>query len=438
MQENPKSPGQSRCRISLFLVSALDFSSACPIVSPPHHRIRLILCSAAIFLAALGIRMLYWHDSFGNASAYSPLDGQVVYFHLDEARRILGSGGVLFPNGGWDRGDARMIAHPPAYAILMAALYRLNAGSGSKARVEPLAQPLRWIQILLDSTAAIIVFWIAAELLSWAPALIAGLLVSISPHLAYYSLLLSPDSLAVVPILAAVYLLIKNLRNPRLVTGAAVGLMIGLSCWLRSNALLLAPWLTFVTFLFLDRHRRLRHALVILAAYVLAVAPLTVRNWVVYQRVIPLSIGSGITLIEGIADYDCNNCFALPRTDLEVEEMDAEWHARPDYAGNLWMPDGIERDRARFARGLAIARSNPIWFLGLMARRMGFMLRYNDFDAQDTVFTTVAPTISEPAFHKQPDLPNTVEVGAARFSWTHYPRILIGAVQRKAFKTWTM
>jgi hypothetical protein len=353
---------------------------------------------------------LYWHDSLGYQGSYSPLNGQVVYFHLDETRRILGNGGVLFPSGGWDRGDARMVAHPPGYAILMAALHRLSASSGSKVRVELLAEPLRWIQILLDSTAAVIVFWIAAELLSWVPALIAGLLVAVSPHLAYYSLLLSPDSLAVLPILVAVYLLARNVRRPRLSTAAAVGLMIGVSCWLRSNALLLAPWLSFLTFLLIDRNRRLRHALVLLAAYILVMAPLTFRNWIVYQRLIPLSIGSGITLVEGIADYDSDNHFGLPRTDLEVQDMDAEWHGRLDYAKSLWTPDGIERDRDRFARGLAIARSNPAWFLGLMARRMGFMLRYNDLAPQDTSFTTIAPTISEwPACMRQPDVPRTLE-----------------------------
>jgi len=103
------------------------------------------------------------------------------------------------------------------------------------------------------------------------------------------------------------------------------------------------------------------------------------------------------------------------------------------------MPDGIERDRARFARGLAIARSNPIWFLGLMVRRMDFMLRYNDFAAQDTVFTTVAPTISGwPACRGQPHLPNTVEVEPPQSLSSRYPRIVIGALQRKIFKTWTM
>jgi hypothetical protein len=439
MPENPKRSGQLRDRMSSFLGSGLELSSPGTIGSPRRRRIGLLLCSATIFLSALGVRLLYWHDSFSDESGYSSLNGQVVYFHLDEARRILGGGGVLFPRGEFDKGDARMVVHPPGYAILMAALQCLKASSTPKVRVELVADPLRWIQIVLDSVAAVIVFWISAEMAGWVPALIAGLLVALSPHLAYYSLFLSPDSLAVVPILAAVYLFARNVRRPRLATSAAVGLMIGVSCWLRSNALLLAPWLSVITFLLLDRSRRLRYAVVVLAGCVLVVAPLTFRNWVVYRRVIPLSIGSGITLVEGIADYDSNNRFGLPRTDLEVEEMDVEWHHRPDYAANLWVPDGIERDHDRFERGLAIVRSNPIWFGGLMVRRMNFMLRYNDFSTQTTVFTTIAPTVSgTPASRGQPNLPDRVDVGRPEALWTQYYRIIIGSLQRKIFKTWTM
>lgn len=61
----------------------------------------------------------------------------------------------------------------------------------------------------------------------------------------------------------------------------------------------------------------------------------------------------------------------------------------------IFQNDGIERDRARFARGLQVVRSNPIWFLGIMVRRAAFMLRYNDSGANDWPFyTAIVPTIS--------------------------------------------
>jgi hypothetical protein len=120
----------------------------------------------------------------------------------------------------------------------------------------------------------------------------------------------------------------------------------------------------------------------------------------VYGRIIPLSIGAGITFIEGIADYDIANRFGLPQSDDQVPVKDAEWHNRPDYEGNLWVPDGVERDRYRFTRGVEAVRSDPTWFLGVMVRRAGFMLRYNDNGESRWPFgTALVPVVSaEPPF----------------------------------------
>src|SRR5262249_30407303 len=94
-------------------------------------------------------------------------------------------------------------------------------------------------------------------------------------------------------------------------------------------------------------------------------------------RFVPLSLGAGITMVEGIADYDASGRFGMPATDAEVKHKDSEWHARPDYDSNVWVPDGVDRDRARLTRAAAIVRSNPIWFAGVMCSRGASMLRYN-------------------------------------------------------------
>jgi hypothetical protein len=55
--------------------------------------------------------------------------------------------------------------------------------------------------------------------------------------------------------------------------------------------------------------------------------------------------------------------------------MEAEEAGRPEYAASLFTPDGIERDRQRTRRALAVIRENPVWFAGVMLRRAGSMLR---------------------------------------------------------------
>src|SRR5205085_8643670 len=143
----------------------------------------------------------------------------------------------------------------------------------------------------------------------------------------------------------------------------------GLSCWLRANALLLAPFMALaVPFLF-ARGTRVRASLALVAGALVAIAPLTVRNAVVFEHFIPVSLGAGQTLVEGIGDYDTERRFGLPDTDVELQRQEAEAKARPEYASSFFTPDGIERDRERTRRALSVIGSHPFWFASVMARR---------------------------------------------------------------------
>jgi hypothetical protein len=107
----------------------------------------------------------------------------------------------------------------------------------------------------------------------------------------------------------------------------------------------------------------------------LLIAPLTIRNAVVFGKFIPVSLGAGQTLIEGLADYNTDGNLGLPQTDIELIRQEAEAANRPDYASSLFSPDGIARDRARITRGLTVIRAHPIWFFGVMIQRATSMLR---------------------------------------------------------------
>lgn len=377
-------------------------------------RRRLVLVCTILFLLATAVRLLYWQDS--NAHILRDemaLHGMTTQYR-DQTTLMRELGGVLFPSAAVDPSDARMVAHPPGYSILIAAMLRLF-GEDEK--------PLRLMQVLVDAAAAVLVVLIAARLLPFAVAIIAGTLAALSPHFAYYSILLVPDSLSAIPILLAVYLVIWASKRPRLISVIAAGALIGVSCWLRSNALLLAPFLALAVWVLFERTRRLRYSLALIGATILVIAPITIRNWMIYRTLIPISVGAGIILAEGIADYDKDGRFGLPLTDAETLDKEAEWFGRPEYARSLWTPDGVDRDRARFARGLAVVTENPGWFLTVMLRRMGFMLRYNDFGRQNSLYnTTLAPTISPtPGFGHGLAIPE----GAGPI-WTASAPILIG------------
>src|SRR5262249_57047351 len=74
---------------------------------------RLALICSAIFLTALGVRLLYWQDTASEMSAQDTLSRNMARQYRREARRILDEGTILFPREQIDPGDARLIIHPP-------------------------------------------------------------------------------------------------------------------------------------------------------------------------------------------------------------------------------------------------------------------------------------------------------------------------------------
>jgi len=327
------------------------------------------LMCVTIFSLAIRVRMLHWQDNNVQITRSTTSLMGVFNRYRKETDRILAEGSIVFPREQPAPGDARMLAHPPGYSILMA---------GIKWASSRVYEGLWLIQILADGLSAILIFLLGSKLFRRRIGFIAGMLVAISPQLAYYCLLLTPDSLAVLPVLASMYLLVLAVKRPRPSLLIGAGALIGLSCWLGANAMGLVFFLALLVPVLFEPGKRIRYATALVGAALIVIAPITLRNWIAYHRVIPISIQAGLSLAEGIGDYDQEGKLGMPRSDQEARVKDAEWSGRPEYTSSLWFPDGIERDRVRLSRGLAVVRSRPVWFLGVMFRRVAFMLRYND------------------------------------------------------------
>lgn len=234
---------------------------------------------------------------------------------------------------------------------------------------------VQFLQIACDALAAVVILLIAVEMFPLGVGIIAGGLSAFSPQFAWNSVLLLPDTLAVLPLLLAVYFLVRAMKKQNLIAVVVAGALVGLSCWLRANALLMAPFLAVLTLILFPKERRLRNTAAFLLGAIFVIAPMTIRNWVVFGHFIPVSLGAGQTMLEGIADYDPTRRFGIPDTDMAIMKMEAEQYNRPDYYSTLFAPDGIKRERMRLARGFGVMRDNPVWFTGVMARRAGSMLR---------------------------------------------------------------
>jgi len=324
---------------------------------------RRLIILALVFLIALGVRLLNWHDA-GNDALAVQSSVALNYKHLAELLRTNGLSSLYDKSSTTSNPD--LLGHPPGYPILLSVIYSIAGESAGATQL---------LQITLDSVSVVIIMLIAFELVPAPVGLIGGLMAAFAPQFSWNSLTLLPDSLSSLPILLALLLIARSLKKPTWLSLLLAGALIGVSVWLRANALLLAPFVALIFLFSSRRERRLPAALALVAGALLVIAPLTIRNALVFGKFIPVSLGAGQTLLEGLADYNSDGSLGLPATDQELLRGEADTFQRPDYANSLFTPDGVARDRARVARGVAVIRTHPIWFFGVMLRRAASMLR---------------------------------------------------------------
>jgi hypothetical protein len=340
-----------------------------PSPSPRARR----LCLAGVFLAGFAVRSFYAVDLA--PTMYSHLqEGTRMAGRYDEsALAILRGDGILFPAFP-DPADTGRLARPPGYALFLATVY---AALGRSFFVVQL------VQNLLGAAAPVLVLLIGERLVGWRAGLIAGGLAALSSHLAYTTNLILADALCPLPLLGGLLLLLPREEAPAesarraLLRVAAAGALMGVGVWLRPNVLLLGPFAAgFVLLLVRPLRPALAQAAVLTLAFVAAVSPITLRNWVIYGELVPVSINGGITLLQGVADAGGRRFGVRPRDKLVIEE-EAAYYGDERLAEWWAAPDGIRRDRERYREAMREIRARPFWYAGAMLRRMGDMLSYH-------------------------------------------------------------
>src|ERR1700736_4875775 len=153
---------------------------------------RTVIC-LLIFLTAFGVRLLSWHDTrleVGKVQTAVSTDYQRV------AQLLRQGGFASFLSSSSPLSDLNTLGHPPGYSILMAAIFSVCGESNTT---------IQFVQMVCDALSAVVIFLLVADLLPSRAATIAGMLAALSPQFAWNSVLLLPDSLAVLPILLAIY-----------------------------------------------------------------------------------------------------------------------------------------------------------------------------------------------------------------------------------------
>jgi 4-amino-4-deoxy-L-arabinose transferase-like glycosyltransferase len=329
------------------------------------RRVRLV-AGLLLFAVAFAVRSLQAVDLQPVMyTTNQPFNG-LTRGYDERAADIVEGGGLLGPYGRPEQ--TQWLSEAPGYAIYLSAIYATAGRDFFKVQV---------VQNGLTALAPVLLFLIAGPLFGWRVGLVAGGLAAVSHHLAHISNFILPDALCALPVLAAFYVLSQARRARHIYPAYALaGLLVGAAAWLRPQPMILGPFLVLMLAV-IGKPRRpaTKRALVCAAVALLVISPITIRNYLVYHEFLPISLGTGLNLWEGIGEASGDR-FGAVATDGAVALQEAELYNEPRYGGVWSTPDGITRDRERVRKSMAIIKQHPFWYAGLMLRRVKEMVNY--------------------------------------------------------------
>ena len=117
-------------------------------------------------------------------------------------------------------------------------------------------------------------------------------------------------------------------------------------------------------------------SLAALLGTVILIAPIVIRNYLVFPDFTPTGGTIGANLWEGLGETELGRRHGFILGDDKMVEVE---RARMGRAGDpqveVQFPDGIRRDKERTRESLAFISQHPIWYLGVMLGRMWGMLK---------------------------------------------------------------
>jgi len=335
---------------------------------------KIIVLFCGLLLVALGVRVLTLQ--FMRAHLQDPGWFQIGTFgRFDgQARDILDGRQNIF----WidDPSRTDLAQYPPAFSALVALIYKLTGHHSVYA-----VQIVLWVLDLILSF--VLIGGIAFTAFGWRAAVASSFLLGLSPLFAMYAAFPSADMPATWFVLGGNWALLLASKRKSVSWAAGAGVLLGIACWLRVNPLYLCVgWaialLAFVpaTWPLPSWPVKVKTGAAVLVGTIVVIAPIAVRNYLVFPDFTPTGGTIGTSLWEGLGETELGQANGFWCSDDKLIEYERKKYAwPPDMQIELQRPDGIRRDRERARESIAFIRPRPIWYLGVMFGRMWSMLK---------------------------------------------------------------
>lgn len=333
---------------------------------PDRNRLLLLLCALTLTFCVRALT-----TQFMRAHLHDPAWFQVgSYAKFDrQARDILDGKQGLFWIDDPTRTD--LAQYPPAFPAAVALIYKLGGNRSAYA-----VQSVQWIADLVISF--VLIAGIAVTAFGWRAGIAASFLFALSPLLAMYGAYPSADAPAMWFVLGGCWLLLLAAQRNNVWLALGAGALLGIACWFRVNPLYLCVGWAVAMFLFTRTRWRRRSMLAgaVLMGTILIIAPIVVRNYVVFPDFTPTGGTIGTNLWEGLGETQLGRQHGfLFGDDKMIEHERVKLGLPPDFPIDAQWPDGIRRDRERTRESLSFIKQHPIWYAGVMLRRMWWMLK---------------------------------------------------------------
>ncbi len=335
----------------------------------PAARKYLLLFLLA-FVVAFSVRLLTLQ--FMRAHLNDPAWFQTGSYQVFDrrARSLLNGSERLF----WidDPSRTDLVQYPPAFPWLIATVYWLTGEHSAYA-----VQNFQWIIDLF--LTMLLATGIAVSAYGWRAGLVTSFLVALSPLLAMYGVSPTADAPTTWFVLGGLWCLLLATRRDSLTWAIASGTLLGVACWLRVNPLYLSFFLALALLLFWNRaawRRRLKLASSVVAATLLVVSPIVIRNYLVFPDFTPTGGTLGTNLWEGLGETELGRQHGFRLGDhLMLERERIKMGVPADARFDIMWPDGIRRENQRTRESLAFIKQHPVWYAGVMLQRMWGMLK---------------------------------------------------------------